>query len=54
MSNKNKEKKKMNKPTIFFTFLFMGFAAGTILGIGLKQIKIEEVIVQSFEEKINE
>lgn len=40
MYKKEKDKKKMNKSTIFFTCLFIGFVSGTILGLGLNQIVI--------------
>lgn len=40
MDKNKKIKKKMNKPTIFFLCLFIGFASGTILGLGLNQIVI--------------
>ncbi|MGL4252053.1 MAG: hypothetical protein ACRDCJ_01000 [Metamycoplasmataceae bacterium] len=49
MSKEKKEKKKTPKLTIFLTFIFIGFAAGTILGIGLKQIKSDQVAIQSIE-----
>ncbi|MGL5732596.1 MAG: hypothetical protein ACRCXE_00785 [Metamycoplasmataceae bacterium] len=52
MSKKKKEKKPTPKITIFLTFIFLGFAAGTVLGIGLKQIKVDEVVAtQSLEDK---
>ncbi len=36
----NKKKKKLNRPTIFFLCLFIGFASGTILGTVLNEITI--------------
>ncbi|MGL5617925.1 MAG: hypothetical protein ACRCWU_02630 [Metamycoplasmataceae bacterium] len=51
MSKEKKDKKKTPKITIFLTFMFLGFAAGTILGIGLKQIKTDNKVVTKFLEK---
>ena len=40
MKKKKKRNKKLNKPTIFFFCLFIGFVSGTILGVGLNEIPI--------------
>ena len=37
-AKKIKEKKKLNKPTIFFLCLFLGFVLGIIIGLGLQEI----------------
>jgi hypothetical protein len=33
-----KIKQKLNKPTIFFLILFIGFVLGIIIGLGLQEI----------------
>ncbi|MGL5205830.1 MAG: hypothetical protein ACRC7B_02895 [Metamycoplasmataceae bacterium] len=50
MRKNKKNKKKTPKLTIFLTFIFIGFVAGTVLGIGLKQIESSNVVAQSIDE----